>query len=314
MMAAARRTVAVAVAMAVAVAVAVLAWPTAAAAAPVARKGLGGLEGKPFDALSDRNVTEAGRTALAIRAQDWRHAETDHFVYHFFRDFIAGQVAVEAEYYYRVISAELKRDTKAWERKCHIFVFETPADWTTFQARFGLDPWTGGIHRGDELFVLRDAAMKWKGHGLGHEVTHLIVHRFFGTGVPLWLNEGYAEHASIRAYFAYFRARGYTGKPRSPAVKPEDYIPLAELVNLVGYPPAANKLAAFYIESHRLVRFLDGLGRDRFLALFEALAKGNRIETALGSAFGLRFNGLDALNREFRPYAEKGHDDVIGEK
>ena len=39
--------------------------------------------------------------------------------------------------------------------------------------------------------------MKWKGNTLGHEVTHLVVDRFFGAGVPLWLNEGYAEYAAV---------------------------------------------------------------------------------------------------------------------
>ena len=35
----------------------------------------------------------------------------------------------------------------------------------------------------------------------------------------------------------------------------------------------------------------------------EALAKGNRFETALGKAYGNRFMNLDALEREFKPFA-----------
>ena len=139
--------------------------------------------------LSDRALTPLGQAALGIRAAEWKHAESANFVYHFFHGFIAAPVSVEAEFYYRVIARELEKDTTQWERKCHIYIFESPADWAEFQKRGALDPWTGGMHAAGSLFIQRDPQVKWKGSTLGHEVTHLVVERFFGTGVPLWLNE-----------------------------------------------------------------------------------------------------------------------------
>src|SRR3954447_25467082 len=77
-----------------------------------------------FSALSDRNITALGTKALAIRPADWKHAETKHFVYHFFEHFVAAPASVEAEFYYTTIAQDLGKDTAQWERKSHIFIFE----------------------------------------------------------------------------------------------------------------------------------------------------------------------------------------------
>ena len=138
-------------------------------------------------------VHQIGQAALAIRASEWRHAETTNFIYHYFQSFVAAPVSVEAEFYYRLIAQELGKDTTQWERKSHIFVFESAEDWAQFQRNGALDPWTGGVHSRGELFIRRDPQFRFKGNTLGHEVAHLVVDRFFGANVPLWLNEGYAE-------------------------------------------------------------------------------------------------------------------------
>src|ERR1700753_4142935 len=65
----------------------------------------------PFQNLSDRNLTALGQAAMSIHPNDWKHAETTNFIYHFFHGFIAAPVSVEAEFYYRVISKDLEKDT-----------------------------------------------------------------------------------------------------------------------------------------------------------------------------------------------------------
>lgn len=57
---------------------------------------------------------------------------------------------------------------------------------------------------------------------------HLVVHRFFGNGAPLWLNECCAEYASSRNCAAFYRARGYASKPRSRPLPPGQFIALAQ--------------------------------------------------------------------------------------
>ena len=269
--------------------------------------GLGALPEVAFTNLSDRNVTPLGQSALLIRGNDWKHAETANFVYHFFQSFVAGPVAQEAEYYYRVIAAEMEKETAQWERKCHIFIFEKPDDWRAFQGKASLDPWTGGICAGNELFIVRDPSYKWKGNTLGHEVAHLVANRFFGSGLPLWIREGHAEYAASRGYAAFHRLRGYRARPRTQAVNPTRFISLARLTTALTYPTDPAEVEVFYDESERLVRFLSATNKQGFARFFDALSKGNHFESALNKGFAGRFINLDALEREFKDYATKEH-------
>lgn len=263
----------------------------------------GTLKEIPFQSLTDRSLTPLGQAAMSVHPNDWKHAETANFIYHFFHGFIAAPVSVEAEFYYRVISKDLEKDTTQWERKSHIFIFETDADWKEFQKKGALDPWTGGIHSGGSLFIQRNPELKFKGSTLGHEVTHLVIDRFFGSGVPLWLNEGYAEYSASRCYAAFNRARGYAARPRSYSVPADLYFPAAKLISMVTYPQDVAQVGAFYNESERLVRFLTRADKRGFGVFLDAMSKGNRFETALNKGFAARFINLDALDREFKTYA-----------
>ena len=271
-------------------------------------RGLDGLQEVELSKLTDSNISALGQEALSVEPGMWKHAETENFVYHFFHGFVATPVSVEAEFYYRVISKELGKDTAQWEKKSHIYIFEKPEDWAAFQKKASLDPWTGGIHSGGDLFILRDPSFKFKGRTLGHEITHLVIYRFFGNGVPLWLNEGYAEYASIQAYATYLRARGYDSKPTSQLVSAENYIPVGKLANLATYPEDVKQVSVFYTESERLVRFLCSQGDAKFVVFLDAMSKGNKFETALATAYGGRFSGLEGLEQEFKIYATKDPD------
>jgi len=267
-----------------------------------------------FERLSDRSLGALGTRALAIRGNEWKHAETPHFVYHFFQSFVAAPVSVEAEFFYSIVAKELGRDTSQWERKCHVYVFERSADWAAFQTAGQLDPWTGGLCAGGELFIQRDPQVKWKGDTLGHEVTHLVLFRFFGAGVPLWLNEGFAEYAASRGYAAFWRARGFQARPRAQAVDPAHWIPLAELTSANTYPSDAAKVPAFYHESERVVRFLSAVDKAGFQRLLEALAQGNRFDTALGKGFAGKFSDLAALERAAKEYATREHGSALQDR
>lgn len=268
-------------------------------------RGLNGLKEVSLFQLSDSNISSLGNAALSIQPGQWKHAETKNFVYHFFHGFIATPVSVEAEFYYRVVAKELGKDTTQWERKSHIYIFEKPEDWAAFQHKAALDPWTGGIHAGGDLFIQRNPEYKFKGRTLGHETTHLVLYRFFGSGIPIWLNEGYAEYASIKGYASFYRARGYIAKPTSETLASADFIPLGTLNDMLTYPQDVAQVHAFYVESEKLVRFLNAESPQKFTVFLEAMSQGNRFETALMKAYGSRYASVAALEQEFKNYALK---------
>ena len=280
---------------------------------PADPTGINALTEVPLSQLSDPGDSTLGKAALAVRPADWKHAETPHFILHFFHNFVAAQVAAELEFYYHAIETDLHADTSTWERKSHIYIFENDADWHTFQGKAQLDPWSGGIHSEGNLYIIHNPAFKFEGRSLGHECAHLVFYRYFGAAIPLWLNEGYAENSSIRFYAGLERRRGYNSLPRTAVLTPSNYIPLASLTSAATYPDDVTKVPIFYQESEKLVAFLRAQDPDGFITFVDALSHGALLQTALDKGFPARFSSLDALDREFAPYSQRNFQPLAGD-
>ena len=265
--------------------------------------GLNALSEVEFSQLSQRDPNPLAEKALAIHSDQWKHAETEHFIYHFVHGYVATPVSVEAEFHYRVVVKELERDQLTTDIKSHIYIFESPEEWQQFQAFGHLEKWTGGIHSAGSLFIQRDPAYKFSNNSLGHEIVHLVPHRFYTDGIPCWLDEGLAQFISKDAHASYQRARGYISKPHSDSIATSDLIPLPTLVTIT-YPPS-ERVHTFYNESERLVRFLDTTDKPSFLKLLDALARHQPFETALGQFFSTQFSTVATLEEKFRDYASK---------
>ena len=253
--------------------------------------------------VSERDPNPLGEKALAIHPDQWKHAETEHFIYHFAHSYVATPVSVEAEFHYRVIAKELERDQPNSNPKCHIYIFEQPADWIEFQLVGQLEKWTGGIHSAGSLFIQRDPSYKFSNNTLGHEIAHLILHRFYTASIPCWLDEGFAQYVSKNAHASYQRARGYISKPHSEAIDPTELIPLNILLSFTR--PPNDRVSNFYNESERLVRFLASTDKRSFLALLDALARHQPFEAALNQSYAGRFYTIAILQQRFDEYATK---------
>ncbi|MBA2623080.1 MAG: hypothetical protein H0U88_05590 [Chthoniobacterales bacterium] len=265
--------------------------------------GLNSLPEVDFARLSQGDLNPLGAKALAIHPEQWKHAETEHFIYHFVHSYVATPISVEAEFHYRVVAKELEREQPAGDTKSHIYIFERPEAWQQFQALGQLEPWTGGIHSAGSLFIKRDPSYKFAGNLLGHEIAHLVLHRFYSEGIPCWLHEGFAQYVSKGARASYQRARGYNARPRSHAVAAQDVIPLSALV--AALHPLPECVETFYDQSERLVRFLVATDKRSFLALLDALRRHQHFEAAFLHAYGTKFLSTAALETQFREYASK---------
>jgi hypothetical protein len=274
---------------------------TASAFAQAPTPGLNALPAVEFSRVSQRDPNPLGGKALAIHPEQWKHGETEHFIYHFVDSYVATAVSVEAEFHYRVVAKELRREQPPGDVKSHIYIFQTPADWQQFQSVGGLEPWTGGIQSQGSLFIVRDPSFKFSDNSLGHEIAHLIIHRYYPDGIPCWLNEGFAQFVSKGAQASFLRARNYNAKPVSQPIRPQNFIPLAELTTM-GYPPSA-QVETFYDESERLVRFLATADKAAFLSLLDSVGHHQPFESAFVQAYGMKFLTVAALQEKFRAYA-----------
>ena len=260
---------------------------------------MGDLPEVPYSELSDRDISPEGRRALAIEAQSWKHAESKNFVLHFNKNFVAKAVAGEAEANLRYVAADLGVQINSG-RKSHIFIFENGVSWGIFLRIAHLELWTGAVTAGNELFIPRNPEYKFKGHSLAHEIVHLAVHRFVGTRLPLWLEEGYAEDIGLSAYGNFYRRRGYAGRAPKPPL--QEFVPLTKLMGYTAYPPP-NEVLAFYVESNWLTGFLNSFGnQQKFLTMFREMANGTPFETALRDGYGSRWLSLADLETDFKKY------------
>ncbi len=256
-----------------------------------------------FSQLSQRDPNPLGEKTLAIHSEQWKHAETEHFIYHFVHSYVATPVSVEAEFHYRVIAKELEREQPAGDIKSHIYIFERPEEWQQFQVFGKLELWSGGIHSEGSLFFQRNPAYKFSDNLLGHEIVHLVLHRFYADGIPCWLDEGFAQFVSKDAHASYERARGFVAKPHSEAISPQDLMPLNMLIAQT-HPPS-DHVRLFYDESERLVRFLAATDKPSFLSLLDALARHQPLEAVLPRLYSGKFASVAALEEKFREYASK---------
>jgi hypothetical protein len=265
--------------------------------------GLNALPEVEFLRLSQTDPNPLGQKALAINPAQWKHAETEHFIYHFVDSFVATPISSEAEFHYRVVAKELRREPPAGDTKSHLYIFQQPADWQQFQSAGKLEPWTGGIQSQGSLFILRNPNQRFSSNVLGHEIAHLMIHRYYPDGIPVWLNEGFAQFVSKGAQASYLRARNYNARPLSSTVAAEKLIPLATLMTMT-YPPS-NQVETFYDESEKLVRFLAFTDKASFLTFLDAVGRHQPFEAALLQSFGTRFLTSAALEEKFREYATK---------
>lgn len=254
-----------------------------------------------FSQLSQRDPNPLGEKALAIHPEQWKHAETEHFIYHFVHSYVVTPISVEAEFHYRVVAKELERQPPPGDIKSHIYIFERPEEWQQFQVFGNLERWTGGIHSEGSLFIQRNPTQKFSDNTLGHEIVHLVMHRFYSDGIPSWLDEGFAQYISKSAHASYQRARGYLAKPHSEAISNEALIPLPALLAMT-HPPS-DRVATFYQESEKLVRFLATTDKPSFLALLDALARHQPFETAFPRIYMGKFASYAVMEEKFQEYA-----------
>lgn len=269
------------------------------------QQGLNGLQDVPLAKLSQADGNPLGAIALALHPDDWKHAEGEHFIYHYVRSFVATRMSVEAEFNFRVVAQVLEKTEPVSERKSHIYLFDRPEDWQEFQKAGELERWTGGIQSAGSLFLLRDPSYKFSGHTLGHEIAHLLLYRSYGSRIPSWLNEGFAEFVARDSRASYQRARGYLAKPHSTSLAPEELIPLGELITLPR--PPTERVITFYDESERLVRFLMHTDKERFLAFLQVMAVGEPFDRALARVYIGAFASRSDFETKFRDYASKDY-------
>ena len=260
-------------------------------------------EQKSWEALANHDVGEHGELALSVRPQAWLHGETPSWVIHFRRITEAKRVALEIDYHINFVGKFLGAKPDQLSKKGNVFVFEDEKDWKEFMSKpanaSGSLSWAASFAYGQDLYlnVREGNTGLFDSQRLAHETTHAVVARVYPRGrPPLWLSEGFAEEMSGRsvgARMGQYNQR-LTQHLQSASLTPDQLTAIKE------YPTELLAVTQLYQSSEKLVRFLmTDAPVDRFPKLYEAMANGEDLPTALQRFYSDRYPTYDAFKQKF---------------
>ena len=245
-------------------------------------------------------LTDRGRRILDQSDIDWKHAQTEHFVIHYEQAIFARKVARMAEFFYAYIAKDLQGVRDQVDGRSHLFIFRSEKRWKEFAETVGDVPeWTFSQVEGPVMFLQQAENTSSSGDVLAHEMTHLVMNRFFEKRCPLWLNEGLAE------YYGQFATSAYKGVKKS---KRAQFSRLADPFDLNGlfhaqfYPQNPARVRAFYATAKYFVAFLLlDHPSSAFKPFVDDLMDGADVENALSKHYHLK--SMDDVQKQFNEFA-----------
>ncbi len=250
--------------------------------------------------LDLRALTPRGEQVLALKDIPWKHAQTPHFVIHYEQAIFARKVARMAEFFHAYIAEDLQGVKDRVDGRSHIFVFRSAKRWEEFcRVAADVPEWTFSQVAGTVMFLQQADNTSSSGNVLAHEMTHLVMNRFYRGRAPLWLDEGLAEYYG---QFGYSEFKGTKKSKRAQFSKLADPYPLKDVLYSVVYPAADWQVQSFYDTSNYLVAFLL-LDRPptNLLPFMEDLMGGTDVLAAFSAHYG--FASLGDLEKAFRKFA-----------
>src|SRR5437764_13003753 len=85
--------------------------------AAIAQTGLNSLPEVEFSQLSQRDPNPLGEKALSINPTQWKHGETEHYIYHFAHSYVATPISEEPDFHYSHVAKEFERDPTITDTK-----------------------------------------------------------------------------------------------------------------------------------------------------------------------------------------------------
>lgn len=247
-------------------------------------------------------LMEQGERTLGLKEFKWRHAQTAHFVLHYENAIFAQKVARMAEFFYDYISDDLKVTKDLRGGRSHIFIFNSKKDWDLFQSKYSENPskWVVSWVKGTEMFLQQTGGGSDAADTLSHEMTHLIINRFFDGNPPLAINEGLAEWYGEFAYAAF---KGVKKSRKQEFKRFDGAIPLAALLAAERYPDDEQLVRRFYQTAKYFVGFLMiERPQEKFSPFFSDLTDGAPVHDTLLKHYG--FDGPAAVEKEFSKFVK----------
>ena len=258
---------------------------------------------KQFSELSNQDAGSLGSKALGTLPAKWKHAETEHFIFHYRRVTETQKVVREIEFNLWFVARALGAARERYAKKSHVYVFKDEREWKQFRLETTLPDWSASFANGDELFLhVGGAGEGFDSHLLAHEATHAVVARLYpGQRWPKWLSEGFAEYmgsaseAARKSLWTKGLQQQFDGAT----------LPLAQLVATKDYPTDREDVRNFYQSSEKLIRLLmNDFPKERFPRFVEAILGGAPFEKAILQVYGDQVKDFPAFNKRYERFSK----------
>jgi len=253
--------------------------------------------------LKDDNIARSDTAKKLLAKGNWFLRESEHFSV-FYRDLAQAKIVSDkAEYYFEKIIYDLgyEKDFK-WDKKCQVFIVESPDKWKDFLKGIGFNAdLIGGFvpNYGEREMFLCAMSEGYLALTFPHELTHLIFKDVAGKNtIPLWLNEGLANYeASLTSISNELLAKN---------IKQGTHILLGDLLRISNYPEGKEARELFYAQSEKLVEFLiTQCGREKFRKFCDFMLKDKSFKDTISGVYGKDFKDLEDFNIKLVEYIIK---------
>jgi len=253
--------------------------------------------------LKDDNIARSDTAKKLLAKGNWFLRESEHFSV-FYRDLAQAKIVSDkAEYYFEKIIYDLgyEKDFK-WDKKCQVFIVESPDKWKDFLKGIGFNAdLIGGFvpNYGEREMFLCAMSEGYLALTFPHELTHLIFKDVAGKNtIPLWLNEGLANYeASLTSISNELLAKN---------IKQGTHILLGDLLRISNYPEGKEARELFYAQSEKLAEFLiTQYGREKFRKFCDFMLKDKSFKDTISGVYGKDFKDLEDFNIKLVEYIIK---------
>ncbi|MCC5846471.1 MAG: hypothetical protein JJU29_00135 [Verrucomicrobia bacterium] len=194
------------------------------------------------------------REAALTMPRPWRHAESKYFVIHFQQLGFARQAARMADFQYQFIASDLPGYQDRFREKSHIVIFRNREEWQDFlKASNQENSWFAAFVSGRMMYIQDFGNTETNANILAHEMSHLVLNRFFRHQPPLWLNEGLAEWYGHIGYQSF---KGQRANPWRAMGRLRNGYDLETLFGMRRYPTNREDISRFYRTSQQVVGLL----------------------------------------------------------
>lgn len=237
--------------------------------------------------LADRDLSPLGRVVMRGNTRAWTHAESDRFIFHTAKESLLGRVAHEADWCFDEIGRRL--DLSEPPQRARFFIFDSVSEWQQYIQASARGRASVAAHVGREVYIRRAPEDRTQFVDLAHELVHLRLWQEYGSGIPLWLDEGLAEYVGWQVAAAYYlRHRELRLYRDFERIAEEQWLPWDLFFALRYYPEDAERNRVFYRQSYQLVRYLnDRIGEDQLSELVrQVIAAQGDLESVVAQHWG----------------------------